>query len=67
MPDSHELVRNHSLNFGCIRITDQRGCPQLALALLIFGSQDVSQVSFRALYFACSSFFEALGGAFMCF
>jgi hypothetical protein len=61
------LVRNHPLHFRCIRIADQSGSPQLALALLVFRGQDVTQKRLRAFYFSCPSFLEALGGAFVCF
>ena len=60
------LVRNHSLNFRRVRVADQCRGSQLALALLIFRSKDVAQVSFRALYFSCARLLEALGRAFVC-
>ena len=61
------LVRNHPLNFRRIRFADQDVAAQLALALLVFRSQDVAQECMRPLDLPARGFLEALGGAFMCF
>jgi hypothetical protein len=66
-PHKKLLVRNHSLDFGCIRVAYQNGLAQLAFALFALGGQHVAQVRMMALDLASGSFLEALGGTFMCF
>jgi hypothetical protein len=63
----HNLVRNHSLNFGCVGVADQRPGTQLALTLFVLRGQDVAQISFMALHLSCPSLLKALGRAFVCF
>ena len=60
------LVGNHSLYFRRVSVADQRRAAQLALPLLIFRGQDVTQKSLIALHFSRPGFLEALGRAFMC-
>jgi hypothetical protein len=66
MSAPHNLIRNHSLDFGCIGVADQRPATQLAFALLVLRGQDVAQICFMALYLACPGLLEALGRAFVC-
>ena len=65
--DPHDLVRNHSLNFGRVCVADQSRGPELALSLLVFGRQNVAQKRLRAFYFPGSRLLEAFGGALVCF
>jgi hypothetical protein len=61
------LVRNHPLDFRCVRIAHQDSLSQLALALLALGSEHVAQMRMVALHFSCSCFLEALRCAFVRF
>ena len=45
----------------------QRGCSQLALALLGLRREDVAEICFAPLHFSCPGFLEALGSAFVSF
>lgn len=61
------LVRNHSLYFRRVRIAHQRRGAEVALALLLFGRQDVAQKRLLALDLSGPCLLEALGRAFVCF
>jgi hypothetical protein len=61
------LVRDHAQNFGEISVAYQATVAQLAFALGVLGSQDVTQVSVSPLHLPGGGFLEALGGAFVGF
>jgi hypothetical protein len=66
-PLTTALVRDHPFDFGKIAMAHQHRFSQMALALLGFRTENVTQIRLVALYFSSPSFLEALGGAFMCF
>jgi len=66
-PPSFNLVRNHPLDFGCIRIAHQDGLAQLLLPLMRLGSQHMTQMRMMTHYLPRRSLLEALGSAFVRF